>query len=134
MPRVFQDAAASCNPAIVIHQILIKYDAAADRLLLQVRTRADEVFAIWLTRRMLLRLWPPVQQLGVRVALARSHPDAVLLPDARAMLADAARQRPRPNADFTQLFNSTARTNRWGRSRCWPPRSNCRSRPRVACA
>ena len=106
MLRVFQDDRASYNPAIVIHQIQIKYDAAADRLLMQVRTRADEVFAIWLTRRMLLRLWPPFQQLGARVALARARPDAVLLPEARAMLADAARQRSLPNADFTQHFNS----------------------------
>ncbi len=104
MRRVFQDDGASCNPAILIHQIQIKYDAAADRLLMQVRTRADEVFAIRLTRRILLRLWPPFQQMGVRVALARSHPNAVLLPEARAMLADAARQRPLPNADFTRSF------------------------------
>lgn len=93
---------------IVIHQIQVKYDAAADRLLMQVRTRADELFAIWLTRRMLQRLWPPFQQLGAQVALGRAHPHAVLLPEARAMLADAARQRPLPNADFTQSFNSVS--------------------------
>lgn len=105
MRRVFQDDGASYNPPIVIHQIQIKYDAVADRLLMQVRTRAGEVFAIWLTRRLMQRLWPPFQQLGARAALTRTHPDAVLLPEARAMLADAARQRPLPNADFTQHFN-----------------------------
>jgi hypothetical protein len=90
----------------VIHQIQIKYDAVADRLLMQVRTRAEELFAIWLTRRMVQRLWPPFQQLGAKAALARARPHAVLLPEARAMLADVARQRPLPNADFTQHFNS----------------------------
>lgn len=88
----------------MIHQIQVKYDAAADRLLMQVRTRADELFAIWLTRRMLQRLWPPFQQLGARVALSRARPDAVLLPEAQAMLADAARQRSLRHADFTQQF------------------------------
>jgi len=90
----------------MIHQIQIKYDALADRLLMQVRTRADEVFAIWLTRRMVQRLLPPFQQIGTRLSLAKAHPDSVLMPEARAMLEDAARSRPLPNADFTQQFST----------------------------
>ena len=88
----------------MIHQIQIKYDATADRLRLRVRTRADEVFAIWLTRRMMQRLWPALQQLNTRMALAAVPTDAVVLPEARAMLAEAARARPLPNADFRQPF------------------------------
>jgi hypothetical protein len=90
----------------MIHQIQIKYDALADRLLMQVRTRAGEVFAIWLTRRMVQRLLPPFQQIGTRLSLAKAHPDSVLLPEARAMLEDAVRSRPLPNADFTQHFSA----------------------------
>lgn len=90
----------------MIHQIQIKYDAAADRLLMQVRTRSGEIFAVWLTRRMMQRLWPPFQQLSAQMALTRAAPDAVLMPEARAMLADVARSRPLPNADFTQRFTS----------------------------
>jgi len=90
----------------MIHQIQIKYDALADRLLMQVRTRAGEVFAIWLTRRMVQRLLPPFLQIGTRLSLAKAHPDSVLLPEARAMLEDAVRSRPLPNADFTQHFST----------------------------
>jgi hypothetical protein len=90
----------------MIHQIQVKYDALADRLLMQVRTRAGEVFAIWLTRRMVQRLLPPFQQIGTRFSLAMAHPHSVLLPEARAMLEDAARSRPLPNADFTQHFST----------------------------
>jgi hypothetical protein len=43
---------------IDIHQIQVKYDALADRLLLQIRTREEVLFPIWLTRRMVMRLWP----------------------------------------------------------------------------
>jgi hypothetical protein len=65
MPRVFQDDRASYNPAIVIHQIQIKCDFAADRL-----------------------------------PGAGSHARRRGVCD----LADAARQRRPPNADFTRSF------------------------------
>jgi hypothetical protein len=90
----------------MIHQIQIKYDALADRLLMQVRTRAGDVFAIWLTRRMVQRLLPPFQQIGTRLSLSKARPDSLLLPEARAMLADAVRSRPLPNADFSQRFST----------------------------
>jgi hypothetical protein len=90
----------------MIHQIQIRHDALADRLLMQVRTRAGEPFAIWLTRRMVQRLLPPFHQIGTRLSLAKAHPDSVLLPEARAMLEDAVRSRPLPNADFTQQFST----------------------------
>ena len=105
-PALFQGEAASYNPAIVIHQIQIKYDALADRLLMQVRTRNAEVYALWLTRRMMLRLWPAFQRLNGVQSLARASPGAVVLPEARAMLAEVARQRPLPNADFSQPFQA----------------------------
>ena len=88
----------------MIHQIQIKYDAMADRLRMQVRTRADEVFAIWLTRRMVQRLWPAFRDVGARLALAGAQPDAVVHPEAQAMLVEAARTRPLPHADFSQPF------------------------------
>ena len=90
----------------MIHQIQIKYDAFADRLLMQVRSRAGEVYAVWLTRRMMQRLWPPFLQLSGQQALAGASPGAVVLPEARAMLAESARLRTLPNADFKQPFNA----------------------------
>lgn len=106
MPELFQGGTPSYNPRDMIHQIQIKYDPLADRLLMQVRTRAGELFAIWLTRRMVQRLLPPFQQLATRLTLAHAHPQSVVLPEARAMLEDAVRSRPLPNSDFSQHFST----------------------------
>jgi hypothetical protein len=35
----------------LIHNVQIKYDTLADRLLTQVRSRAGEAYAVWLPRR-----------------------------------------------------------------------------------
>jgi hypothetical protein len=88
-----------------IHQMQVRYEAIADRLLIQVRTRAADLYAIWLTRRMALRLWPPLQQLVVRIGVARTSPQATVVPEAREMLAQAARERPLPSADFKTRFD-----------------------------
>jgi hypothetical protein len=91
-----------------IHQMQVKYDLNADRLLWQVRTRGGEIYAVWLTRRMVSRLWPPFQQLVTRGAVAQvARPDAMVLPEAREMLAQAARDRPLPSADFKTQFDAT---------------------------
>ena len=85
----------------------IRYDAAADRILWQVRTRSGELFAAWLTRRMLLQLWPPFQGLVGQVSLPPgTRPDALLMPEAREMLTQTARERPLPSADFSQPFDN----------------------------
>jgi hypothetical protein len=89
---------------VVIHQIQIKYDASADRLLMQVRTRDGEHLAVWLTRRMVQRLWAPFQQVVTQLAMAQATPGAVARPEARATLAEAARSTPLPGADFSQKF------------------------------
>lgn len=88
-----------------IHQIQVKYDAAADRLLMQVRTRAGEVVGVWLTRRMMLRLWPHFDRAVTHVAVQRTAPDATVMPEAREMLQQAARERPLPHADFSKQFD-----------------------------
>jgi hypothetical protein len=88
-----------------IHQIEIKYLADADRLQMQVRTRAGELVSIWFTRRLMLRLWTPLQQLAARLAVARTAPGAVAVPEAREMLAQAARKRVLENTDFSTPFD-----------------------------
>lgn len=103
---LFQGTSASYNRAQMIHQIQIKYDALADRLRMQVRTRTGEVFAIWLTRRLVQRLWPAFQQVAAQLALGRVPDDALVLPEAQAMIAESVRSRPLPNADFSQPFSS----------------------------
>ena len=92
----------------------VRYDARADRVLWQLRTTEGQLFAAWLTRRLLRQLWPPLQRLvaeaGVAQVVARSTPAGTppptVLPEAREMLAQVARERPLPGADFRQPFDN----------------------------
>ena len=86
----------------------VRYDPTADRVLWQLRTPGGELFALWLTRRMLRQLWPHLTRLVALAGLAGAGQDAVLLPEARQMLADAARSRSLAGADFATPFNPTA--------------------------
>jgi hypothetical protein len=93
--------------AMAIHQIQVRYDATADRLLLQLRTTESEVYAVWLTRRMVQRLYPPFRQAVAKASVARATPQALPVPEARQMLEQAALQRSLKGADFAQPFAST---------------------------
>lgn len=97
---------ASYNGLVDIHQMQVRYDPNADRIIWQVRTRGGELFSVWLTRRMVQRLWPPFQQLVTTAGIATQvAPTTTVLPEAREMLAQAARERPLPSADFKTPFN-----------------------------
>lgn len=97
---------ASYNGRVDIHQMQVRYEPTADRILWQVRTRGGELFSVWLTRRMVQRLWPPFQQLVTSVGIATQvAPTTMVLPEAREMLAQVARERPLPTADFKTPFN-----------------------------
>jgi len=93
-------------PGMAIHQIQVRYEATADRLLLQLRTTEAEVYAVWLTRRMLQRLYPPFRQAVALASVARATPQALPVPEARQMLEQAALQRSLQGADFAQPFAS----------------------------
>lgn len=86
----------------------VRYDPAADRILWQVRTQAGEMFSAWLTRRMLGQIWRPFQNLVGQSSLAHTPTAASLVPEAREMLAQTARARPLPGADFKAPFNPEA--------------------------
>lgn len=88
-----------------IHQIQITYDPAADRVLWQVRTTDAQVYALWLTRRLALRLWPHLRA-RISQQAAPVSPTAVVTPQAREMLEQAARSAPLPNADFKVPFQA----------------------------
>lgn len=83
----------------------VRYDPAADRILWQVRTQAGEMFSSWLTRRMLSQIWRPFQDLVGQSSLPHTPSAASLVPEAREMLAQTARARPLPGADFKAPFN-----------------------------
>lgn len=86
----------------------VRYDPAADRILWQVRTQAGEMFAVWLTRRMVSQIWRPFQDLVGQSSLAHTPAAASLGPEAREMLAQTARARPLPGANFEAPFNPEA--------------------------
>lgn len=46
-----------------IHQLSVRHDQTHDRLLVSVNTTADEELKFWLTRRLMVRLWPALRQL-----------------------------------------------------------------------
>ena len=50
----------------------VRYEPTADRVLWQVRTAGGELFAVWLTRRMLRQLWPHLQRLVTQASVLRS--------------------------------------------------------------
>lgn len=95
-----------------IRQVSLQYHAEADRLLLRVRSSDDKVFAVWMTRRLCLRLWPHlsalVQQAGTAQAVAQAAPRATPTPEAAAMLAASARERTLEQADFSQPFQAAS--------------------------
>lgn len=89
----------------------VRYQPGPDRVLWQVRTSSGELFAVWLTRRMFKLLWPPLQQLVTQAGVARVAPHATpatVMPEAQAMLAQAARVRPLPTARFNEPFDVNA--------------------------
>jgi hypothetical protein len=86
----------------------VRYEPTADRVLWQLRTATGELFAVWLTRRMLRQLWPHLDRLVTQASVLRLAPHATVLPEARDMLAQAARSRHLPNTDFATPFDAKA--------------------------
>lgn len=96
-----------------IRQLALHYVREADRLLWRINTSDGQLIAIWLTRRLTLRLWPHltqmITQLAVHRQLPRASPDTTLLPEARDMLNEAARESALRKADFKTPFDSQPR-------------------------
>jgi hypothetical protein len=97
-----------------IHQMQVLYDPQADRLRWQLRTFGGELFAVWLTRRMMLEFWPRFHDLVARAEIATVAPGSIVLPEAREMLAQAARARALPTADFRTPFDDRAQARPLG--------------------
>jgi hypothetical protein len=98
-----------------IFQMQLVYEQRADRLLWHIRTRDGALYSVWLTRRLMMRLWPPFQKLVAEAALAPiSSGRAMAVPEAQAMMADVARQRPLPGANFQAPFDARPRSRPLG--------------------
>jgi hypothetical protein len=90
-----------------IRQVSLQYHAEADRLLLRVRSSDDKVFAVWMTRRLCLRLWPHLSSMVQHAGAAQAAPHATPTAEAAHMLAASARQQTLAQADFSQPFQAT---------------------------
>ena len=95
-----------------IRQLALHYRPEADRILLRVNSDDAQQFAVWFTRRLCLRLWPHlagmVSQIGASQEAAAAAPGATVMPEAKAMLAQSARERALRNADFKTPFDEHA--------------------------
>ena len=107
----------------------VRYDATADRILWQVRTQAGEMFSAWLTRRMISQIWKPFQNLVGQSSLAHPTSAASLMPEAHEMLAQTARARPLPGANFDAPFNPQATALPLGPEPLLPITATMRPRP-----
>ena len=95
-----------------IRQLALHYRPEADRLLLRVNADDGQQFAVWFTRRLCARLWPHLTSVVTRFAVAhevaQTAPNAHLMPEAREMLAQSARERVLRNTDFKTPFQDQA--------------------------
>lgn len=86
-----------------IHQLSVTYTAEQDRILLRVNTTASEEMRLWLTRRLMLGLWPLLSRLLtehlLKLEAAGTSLDAAD-EELRKMLADFRKEEFLQHADF----------------------------------
>lgn len=86
-----------------IHQLSVTYLAEQDRILVRVNTAASEEMRLWLTRRLLLGLWPLLSKLTTRHLLKLEAAGTSLDTadeDLKKMLADFRKEEFLRDADF----------------------------------
>lgn len=96
------------NRAMSIHQLSVVYQTDQDRLLLRVRTRDDRLFELWLTRRLMARLWQPMQNTANAASLGMASRGATILPEARDMVTQSMRDQAKQAGDFASPFDDSA--------------------------
>lgn len=91
-------------PPMAIHQIQVRHEPSADRLLMQLRTTEADLYGVWLMRRMAARFYPPFRTAVSRASVAQTVPQSIPVPEARQMLEQTALRRPLPGTDFQKPF------------------------------
>jgi hypothetical protein len=93
-----------------IHQLSVNYLAEQDRILVRVNTQAAEEMRLWLTRRLMLGLWPLLSKLLTKHLLkleaAGTSLDAAD-EDLKKMLADFRKEEFLRSADFETPYQET---------------------------
>src|SRR5512141_1931551 len=86
-----------------IHQLSVTYLAEQDRILVRVNTAASQEMRLWLTRRLLLGLWPLLSKLMTKHLLKLEAAGTSLDTadeDLKRMLADFRKEEFLRDADF----------------------------------
>src|SRR4051812_29709210 len=94
-----------------IHQLSVNYLAEHDRILMRVNTRDSEEMRVWLTRRLLLGLWPLLSKLLTKHLLKLEAAGTSLDTadeDLKRMLADFRKEEFLRNADFDTPYQESS--------------------------
>ena len=86
-----------------IHQLSVTYQAEQDRILVRINTAAAEEMRLWLTRRLMLGLWPLLSKLMTKHLLKLEAAGTSLDTadeDLKKMLADFRKEEFLRHADF----------------------------------
>jgi hypothetical protein len=96
-----------------IHQLSVTYLAEQDRILVRVNTASAEEMRLWLTRRLLLGLWPLLSKLMTRHLLKLEAAGTSLDTadeDLKKMLADFRKEEFLRDADFDTPYQENQST------------------------
>jgi hypothetical protein len=86
-----------------IHQLSVTYQAEQDRVLLRVNSTSGEEMRLWLTRRLMLGLWPLLTKLQTDQVLKMESAGAEIQradEELRSMLAEFRKEELLQRADF----------------------------------
>ena len=86
-----------------IHQLSALYVEEQDRILLRFNTSEGEELRLWLTRRMLARVWEPLREAVVHLE-AKDNPLSDRSATTQRMLADLRRAEVLQQSDFATPF------------------------------
>jgi hypothetical protein len=95
-------------PAMKIHQLSVNYLAEQDRIFVRINTAASEEVRLWLTRRLMLGLWPLLSKLLTQHLLKLESAGSSLQAadeGLKKMLADFRKEQFLQQADFETPYD-----------------------------
>ena len=87
-----------------VHQMSVTYVGEQDRILLRINTTQGEEMRLWLTRRLMLGLWPALNNAIAGSASPAQPASAAVDAPARRMLAEFQRQAFLQKSDFATPY------------------------------
>lgn len=106
-----------------LHQLRVQYVAEHDRLMLRIATVQRQEFRIWLTRRLVKRLWPHL--VG---ALAQQIPPTAASEPAKEAVMAFQHEQAAQAADFKSDYQEEGLTPALGPEPMLPVKLNCQPR------